>query len=246
MTRRQALQALAAATAAFPLAAAPQRQTWAGYVTSAMAVDDVRRLLAVDTRAPKVVRSAILRHGQLARLGCGLPKPDSPVSTAWPSAGRVTADERIAIGAGAWISHVVDQALVAPDPLALDAALLAARHSSAARLPKQKYLEYLQAMDIRCQIELHTLDPEERDIHAWIEGTVGWYQQSQEYLDALAGALAAAAGSPAFDASDPLFRLAERIRRGESAKPDLFAQARPTSTYGRALASALDRLADIK
>jgi hypothetical protein len=244
MTRRQVLQVVAAATAAAPLESAPRSRGWAGYLTSAMAVDDVRRLLVVDTRAPKALRSAVLKHGELARLGCGLPKPSGPVSTAWPAAGRVTTDERIAIGAGAWIASVVNEALsVAPDPLALDAALLAARHPSAARLSKEAYLDYLRAMDLRCQIELHTLDPEETDIHAWLEGTAAWYRESQEYLDALAGALAAGAGSPAFDPADPLFRLAERIRRAESVQRDAFAQARPSSTYGKALAAALDRLA---
>ncbi|HBY58867.1 MAG TPA: hypothetical protein DEH78_03540, partial [Solibacterales bacterium] len=102
------------------------------------------------------------------------------------------------------------------------------------------------AMDLRCQIELHTLDPEEKDIHAWLEGTAAWYRDTRAYMDSLATALAAGASSPAFDKSDPLFALAERVRRTEGVSKNALAATRPASAYGRGLAAALDRLAQIR
>ncbi|MDX2153481.1 MAG: hypothetical protein SFV54_22240 [Bryobacteraceae bacterium] len=248
MTRREALRLVtAAAMAVRPGYGASKTHGWGGYVTAACAVDDVRRLLTVDTRAPKVLRTALLKHGDLARLGCGLPKPDTAISLSWPASGKVTTEHRLAVGGGALIAAVVGEAVaMAPDAIALDAALLAARQPSPKALPKAAYVEYLTAMDLRCQIELHTLDPEETDIHAWLEGTAAWYSNTRAYIDSLATALAAGASSPAFHRNDPLLLLAERVRRSEGVSRDALATAKPTSSYGKGLAAALDKLAEVR
>ncbi len=243
MTRREALQLAAAALAAPSFAA--QKAPWSGYVTSAFAVDDVRRLIVLDPKADAAVRTALTTHPAAAKLGCALtttasnwrPKPEADAALTDPV-------EQLAVAAGAMVNSAALEILgkQSYDALALDAALLSARHPSPAKLTRTEYLEFLKAVDIRCQIELHTLDPEESDIHAWLAGTARWYRDGQNYLGELAAALAAGAGSPLFDASDPLFRLSERVRRAEPVtKADLQA-AKPSSAYGRALRHALDQV----
>lgn len=246
MTRREALELMSAALAS---AAAKPRAGWAGYAAAAMAVDDVRRLLPVDGRAPAPVRLALLQHPQEARLGCGFPPPPQAVALPTAAAKPGALGPKLAAIGGALITHTVSGALEAggasPDWLALDAALLAARHPSPKPLPREDYAAFLRAIDFRCQIELHTLDPEEKDIHAWLEGTARWYRGAQAYIDGLAGALALGVRSPLFDARDPLFQLAERVRRAAPVTRGQFAAARPSSPYGRALAAALERLAKL-
>ena len=237
MTRREAFQFAAMAVAASRAAVTaekPQLSIWDGYVTGVMAVDDVRRLAAADNRVRKPVRYALTRNPQLARLGAGLEKPER-----LPEG---LEEEPLAVAAGALICHTVKAALKPPDWLALDAALLANRNRAAKPLNREAYLEYLRAIDLRAQIELHTLDPEESNIQAWLEGTVRWRKEANGYLDKLAGALAAGRGSPAFDPGDPLFALAERVRRAEAVTARDLQEAQPSSDYGRALSAALSRL----
>lgn len=247
MTRREALQLAAAALASPAFAFAQARKPWAGYLTAAFAVDDVRRLLALDPKADPEVRTALMRHPDPAKLGCALIPPASNWKPGVEAEGALTDPrEQLAVAAGAVIAHTVAQTLGREasgyDPLALDAALLAARHPAPAKVSREDYLAYLRAVDIRCQIELHTLDPDDRDILAWLDGVARWYRDGQAYLEALASLLASRPSSPAFDARDPLFRLSEGVRRAEAVTAARFASAKPDSPYGQALFNALAAL----
>jgi hypothetical protein len=107
---REALQLAAAALAVPSLAQA--RKPWAGYLTAAFAVDDVRRLLALDAKADPAVRGALMRRPDPAKLGGALTPPASgwkpPVST---EAVLTDPREQLAVAAGAIIAHAVSARL---------------------------------------------------------------------------------------------------------------------------------------
>lgn len=241
MTRRRFVQLPCLAVAKFGQAK-PDQNGLAGLLTAAMAVDDASRLLVLDTRTPREVRSAVLRHRELARLGAGVEASRASLR------GLLAADARtLAVAAGAILAdhalRSLRQAAKAVDWHALDAALLAARCAEVPRLDSGTYAAFLEAVDFRCQIEWHTLDPDESDIHRWLAHVIEWRRLWDDYRAQLASRLAAGARSPLFDPSDPVFRLAERLRRCEAVPRDSLQEAQPTSAYGRGLRAALDGLA---
>lgn len=221
----------------------PGAPALAGRLTAAMAVDDATRLLALDRRPPAALRLAVLRHRELARLGCGLPRPDGSL--------RLLLNEdakTLAVAGGAVLAHHALESLRRSasgiDWLTLDAALLAARRTARSAVDRAAYAAFLEAVDIRCQIEWHTLDPEEGDIHAWLARIVEWRRNWQAYRDELAARLAAGAQSPLLNVSDPVFRLVQRLRRAEPVHKDALKSVRAGSAYGQCLLAALDRLAE--
>jgi hypothetical protein len=208
-----------------------------------MAVDDAVRLLIIDARVPTRLRAATLRNRELARLGSGLDGSAADLQRLLPEEAAT-----LAVAVGAVLSHhalaFLRRAASGIDWLTLDAALLSARRPERARLEAEAYASFLEAVDIRCQIEWHTLDPEEGDIHRWLRHIIEWRRDWRTYKTELAHRLAIGVRSPLFDPRDPVFELSERLRRNQVVRGGSLGTARAISPYGQSLLAALDGLAN--
>lgn len=225
MTRRNLFQAaMVGAWASAARSAASPLPSFDGMIARAGLIDDVVRLAAWDARIPADAASALTRFEETARLGIGIPAGERPSEPA-----------ALAVWLGARISRIGEAWGVAED-----AAVLAAR-GPRATASKADVARFLDAIDYRCRIAFHTLDPEESDIHRWLEGIAVWSRGITAYKANLAAAIAAG-GSSFADPADPLVQLAHAARRGRAGIAQGLAKATPTCPYGQAIASALTGL----
>lgn len=225
MTRRNLFQAaMAAAWAASTRAAGPSLPQFDGMVARAALIDDVVRLAAWDRRIAGDAAAALTRFEEAARLGIGIPAADRPSE---PAALAVWLGSRISRHGGSW-------------GVAEDASVLRARGPRGS-VSKADVARFLDAIDYRCRIAFHTLDPDESDIHRWLEGIAVWSRGMTSYKENLATAIATG-GSSFADPADPLVQLAHAARRGRTGIASSLSAARPSSPYGQAIADALAEL----
>lgn len=226
MTRRNLFQAAMAGAWAFTArAGVSPLPPFEGMIARAALIDDVVRLAAWDERIPADVAAALTRFEEVARLGTGIPAAERPNE---PAALAVWLGSRISRHGDSW-------------GVAEDASVLRAR-GPRGTVSKADAARFLDAIDYRCRIAFHTLDPEESDIHRWLEGIVLWSRGMSAYKINLAAALSLPERTNFADPADPLIDLAQAARRGRTGLGPRLQLAKPASLYGQAIASALDEI----
>lgn len=228
MTRREWMELAAAA----PVAAQAGAESaglpdFSGWLARAALIDDVARLAIADPRVPAMDKAALAEWPDLARAGAGM--------TAGPA--RPAGAKALAV----WLGAKLSQHAGPTWGVAEDAAVLKVR-GPRGTATRSDFEIYLNAIDYRCRIAFHTLAPEERDIHRWLEGIIRWSRAISQYKANLAAALASPAGTAFASTADPLIRAALAIRAGRIVSPETIAGAKPPTPYGKALAAALQSI----